>query len=123
MAGCHVDLIHDGNENESSEQDTDLDDDINEDDAQEPDTVPCRTLKWLCIGDCKAVENFYRSRFCAMRQASCVTVAKLWIRVIHPGKQSQNPYSGVNAKRPKWWSRHVVHREPHQIKKPGDISR
>lgn len=124
-ASYHVSLTYtDDNDHEYEDQDTEDDDDddseVEEDAEDEP--ITCRTLKWLSIGDRDSVEEFYRSRFCAMQQTSCRTVAKGWIRIIHPKKQSKNPYIGGNAKRPKWWPDRVLHKEPDHIKKPGNVT-
>lgn len=63
-----------------------------------------------------------------LQQLACRTMAKEWIKVIHPKKQSTNPYNGKRLKagqtdsnpestKPEYWPKDVIHKEPDHINK------
>lgn len=66
---------------------------------------------------------------CALQQLGCRTMAKEWIKAIHPKKQSTNPYNGKNPStgrigdpddiKPTYWPEDVIHKEPDHINKDG----
>ncbi|KIR28749.1 hypothetical protein I307_03085 [Cryptococcus deuterogattii 99/473] len=63
------------------------------------------------------VAPYFAKRFAAVQQDTCKLVAKAWIKVIEPKKQSKFPYNkGENAK-PKWWPDGVPHRAPDHLSK------
>lgn len=63
------------------------------------------------------VVPYFAKRFAAVQQDTCKLVAKAWIKVIEPKKQSKFPYNkGENAK-PKWWPDGVPHRAPDHLSK------
>lgn len=75
----------------------------------------------LTIGDSEEVIAFLETRFRQLQQLVCKIVAKAWIKVIEPKKQTRFPYNkGVEAK-PLWWPESVRHREPDHLKKPERI--
>lgn len=73
-------------------------------------------------------EKWFCDAFRAVQQLGCRTMAKEWIKIIHPKKQSTNPYNGKKLKsaegnpestKPAYWPKDVVHREPDHINKEG----
>ncbi|ADV20021.1 conserved hypothetical protein [Cryptococcus gattii WM276] len=67
------------------------------------------------------VAPYFAKRFAAVQQDTCKLVAKAWIKVIEPKKQSKFPYNkGENAK-PKWWPDGVPHRAPDHLSKEQRI--
>ncbi|KAI1612235.1 hypothetical protein EDD36DRAFT_466074 [Exophiala viscosa] len=78
----------------------------------------------LRVDDRERLERWFREAFVAMQQVACRTIAKIWIKRIHPKKQSTHPYNGgmprgepldPNRTRPPYWPAHVIHREPDHI--------
>lgn len=83
--------------------------------------------KGLRIGNNEDVWKFYEQRFKSIQQTACKTIAKAWIKLIAPKKQSNHPYTGQEAKAPDWWPKptgstkeeRVRHKEPDHLHKPG----
>jgi hypothetical protein len=73
----------------------------------------------LVISDHDAVTTFYMTRLRQMQQLMCKVVAKAWIKVIEPKKQSNFPYNRGDESKPAWWPRDVRHKEPDHLMKPG----
>ncbi|ETI23529.1 hypothetical protein G647_05331 [Cladophialophora carrionii CBS 160.54] len=78
------------------------------------------------VDDDKALAEWYRDAFLGLQQVSCRLVAKIWIKKIHPKKQSTHPYNGQMPRnttpdsdrtRPPYWPIDVRHREPDHIGK------
>lgn len=85
--------------------------------------APIEEYKPLVIGDTRAVETFYQTRLRQMQQLMCKVVAKAWIKVIEPKKQSNFPYNRGDESKPSWWPKNVRHKEPDHLMKPGMIIR
>ena len=77
------------------------------------------TFKALRISDKDAVTTFFETRFRQMQQLTCKVVAKAWIKVIEPKKQSNFPYNRGEEKKPAWWPVGARHKEPDHLMKPG----
>lgn len=107
--------------------------DLSDDD--EADVKSCKR-KWIRIGDAQAVNDCYHDLFEAIQQIPCKYIAKAWVKVKAPKKQSQHPYNGGKWKAeaiakfgkdnpgaftmPGWWPpKNCRHKEPDHIKKPG----
>jgi hypothetical protein len=59
-----------------------------------------------------------------MQQSSCKVMAKAFVKLVEPKKQSNHPYTKGNLKAPPWWpntegANSVTHKEPDHLKKPG----
>lgn len=84
--------------------------------------VPCsRAIK---IGDANAIWNFYEQRFNNCQQIACKLIAKAWVKVVEPKKQSTHPYVGGDEKAPGWWPKSqtkIRHKEPDHLSKRGPI--
>lgn len=86
--------------------------------------VPKKALK---IGNKDEVWKFYEQRFKNIQQSACKMIAKAWIKLIAPKKQSNHPYTGQEARAPDWWPKpigpardeRVRHKEPDHLYKPG----
>ncbi|KAF3930162.1 hypothetical protein ABW19_dt0209685 [Dactylella cylindrospora] len=89
-----------------------------DDDFQSIDNEDMMPLR---ISDRESVTRFLECRFILIQQLSCKTVAKCWIKVVEPKKQSHSPYNGGNATRPWWWPQNVLHKEPDHLLKDGRI--
>lgn len=90
-------------------------------------TVPTRKTQRLVIGDTTSVEQLYLHRFMDMQQSSCKVMAKAFVKLVEPKKQSNHPYTKGNIKAPPWWpntegENHVTHKEPDHLKKPGRLT-
>jgi hypothetical protein len=75
--------------------------------------------KPLVIGDTDEVSVFLETRFRQLQQLCCKIVAKAWIKVIEPKKQTRYPYNRGEASKPEWWPTDVRHKEPDHLMKPG----
>lgn len=74
--------------------------------------------------------KWFYNAFRAVQQQACRTIAKEWIKTIHPKKQSTHPYNGKNPKtgekgdpsstKPPYWPVNVKHKEPDHINKEGN---
>lgn len=79
------------------------------------------------IGNKDEVWKFYDQRFKNMQQFACKIIAKAWIKLIAPKKQSNHPYTGQDKKAPDWWPKpwgtgreeKVRHKEPDHLYKTG----
>ncbi|KAL4400835.1 hypothetical protein ACI68E_002157 [Malassezia pachydermatis] len=61
---------------------------------------------------------FMELRFSQLQQIMCKMVAKEWIKVIEPKKQTRFPYNKGEAGKPAWWPEDVRHKEPDHLMKP-----
>lgn len=61
---------------------------------------------------------FLSLRFGQLQQGVCKTVAKAWIKIIEPKKQTRCPYNKGEAGKPAWWPAGVRHKEPDHLMKP-----
>jgi hypothetical protein len=76
----------------------------------------------LVISDHDAVTTFYMTRLRQMQQLMCKVVAKAWIKVIEPKKQSNFPYNRGDESKPAWWPQDVRHKEPDHLMKPERLT-
>lgn len=74
----------------------------------------------LKISDSDALAQFYLTRFRQMQQQICKAIAKPWIKVIEPKKQTHRPYNRGDTSKPTWWPAEVRHKEPDHLMKPGN---
>jgi hypothetical protein len=75
--------------------------------------------KPLMIGSEEDVKTFLETRFRQLQQLCCKIVAKAWIKVIEPKKQTRYPYNRGEESKPEWWPDDVRHKEPDHLMKPG----
>jgi len=75
--------------------------------------------KPLTIGNPAEVTIFLETRFRQLQQLCCKIVAKAWIKVIEPKKQTRYPYNRAEESKPEWWPDDVRHKEPDHLMKPG----
>lgn len=85
----------------------------------------CETEKW---------EKWFDNAFKAIQQQACRFIAKEWIKLIHPKKQSTHPYNGnyprqkapcaeqtpmpcAERTKPPYWHPDIRHKEPDHIDK------
>lgn len=98
---------------------------MNDDDA--PAVTVAATKRALRIGDAKEVWDFYDLRFRNCQQTACKLIAKAWVKVVEPKKQTNHPYTGQDEKAPGWWPKpwgptkdeKVRHKEPDHLYKKG----
>ncbi|KAK9492726.1 hypothetical protein V1508DRAFT_133435 [Lipomyces doorenjongii] len=72
----------------------------------------------LVICDRVAVTAFLEAKFRQLQQLACKVVAKAWIKVIEPKKQSNHPYNKGEEFKPDWWPSEARHKEPDHLMKP-----
>ncbi len=68
------------------------------------------------------VKNYLYNCFEEFQQIPCKLLAKAWIKVIEPKKQSKYPYKLGNSSKPYWWPGNCIHREPDHLKKDERIN-
>jgi hypothetical protein len=72
----------------------------------------------LNLKDQRAVKEHIEECFKLLQQMPCKSVAKAWIRIIEPKKQTRYPYKMEERSKPHWWPDNVRHVEPdHLLKK------
>lgn len=69
-----------------------------------------------------APDRFYEAKFTALQQKATKRIAKAWIKVIEPKKQTRFPYNKGEASKPSWWPRGLRHKEPDHLKSQGHFS-
>ncbi len=95
---------------------------------EEPPSKVQTTKRALEIGNQQAVWELYDERFRGLQQSACKIMAKAWIKLIEPKKQSNHPYTGSDAGAPDWWPKpwgptkegRVRHKEPDHLHKHGE---
>ncbi|KAK4057452.1 hypothetical protein OIO90_001521 [Microbotryomycetes sp. JL221] len=65
------------------------------------------------------INDWYSKRLEILPQQVSKTIAKLWVKVIEPEKQSLHPYNKGDAGAPDWWPRSIRHKEPDHLYKAG----
>ncbi|KAG0684146.1 Transmembrane 9 super member 3 [Pichia californica] len=68
------------------------------------------------------VKNFLYNCFEEFQQIPCKLLAKAWIKVIEPRKQSKYPYKNGKISKPFWWPPSCIHKEPDHLKKDERIN-
>lgn len=88
------------------------------------DTI-IRKQRAIKAADEKVIMALYDHRLRGTTQAVCKLIAKAWIKMLEPKKQSTHPYTGELRTAPDWWPRRygptereqVRHREPDHLLK------
>lgn len=92
-------------------------------------TPPGRTI--LQVGNRDLLRRYYEKAFEDFQQLNCRTIAKSYIKVIEPRKQTHYPYNGrklisgvlqrvdPELTKPIWWPVGALHREPDHLLKCG----
>ncbi len=99
------------------------------DDDEAPGTVS-GGKRGLRIGNTEEVFEYYQTRLKDIQQNACKLIAKAWVRLIEPKKQSNHPYTAGDEKAPDWWPKpwgptkddKVRHVEPDHLLKRGTCS-
>lgn len=97
-----------------------------DDDVVVSQANPTRNLR---VGNDKDVWDFYEQRFKNCQQTACKLIAKAWVKVVEPKKQTNHPYTGQDEKAPDWWPKpwgptkeeKVRHKEPDHLYKRGNL--
>lgn len=82
----------------------------------------------LLIGDFEKVDCFYRECLQRLQQGACKLIAKAWVKLIEPKKQTAHPYTRGDEGAPDWWPKpwgpakeeRVRHKEPDHLYKTGE---
>lgn len=86
--------------------------------------APASTSKvQIALHNRQQLRNFYVQCFGHFQQGGCKVLAKAWVKLVEPRKQSNHPYTGKAKTAPKWWPptngpNAIRHREPDHLKKP-----
>ncbi|KAH7377993.1 hypothetical protein BKA64DRAFT_714496 [Cadophora sp. MPI-SDFR-AT-0126] len=78
------------------------------------------------IDNDKELEKFYRARLIELQSTPCKILAKAFVKVVEPRKQSRYPYSKGQINAPPWWpalsgTNSVRHKEPDHLFKQERI--
>ncbi|KAH3687121.1 hypothetical protein WICPIJ_001902 [Wickerhamomyces pijperi] len=76
----------------------------------------------LTISNTASVQQHFRSCFREIQQLTCKSIAKEWIKIIEPKKQTRHPYKEGDSAKPKWWPDRVKHLEPDHLLKNERIT-
>lgn len=57
----------------------------------------------IVISDHQLIISFCETRFKNLQQMACKIVAKVWVKLLEPKKQSNHPYSRGDDLAPGWW--------------------
>ncbi len=68
------------------------------------------------------VNNYLFNCFEEFQQIPCKILAKQWIKIVEPRKQSRHPYNQGDKAKPYWWPDSARHKEPDHLKKDERIS-
>ncbi|KAH8782826.1 hypothetical protein F5883DRAFT_405012, partial [Diaporthe sp. PMI_573] len=106
----------------SGRRDVTLEDDL-------PAVQVVLSKKGIRVGNKEEVWKFCDQRFKNIQQTACKLIAKAWVKLIAPKKQSNHPYTGADAKAPDWWPKpwgtsrdeKVRHKEPDHLYKPERV--
>jgi len=89
-------------------------------------------IESIKIGDTITVDEYFDRQFKRIQQLNCKVIAKAWIKVVEPKKQSNHPYNGgkpdpggkadPEKTKPDWWPEGYRHKEPDHVKKAGICS-
>uniref|UniRef100_V5EWZ4 Subtelomeric hrmA-associated cluster protein AFUB-079030/YDR124W-like helical bundle domain-containing protein n=1 Tax=Kalmanozyma brasiliensis (strain GHG001) TaxID=1365824 RepID=V5EWZ4_KALBG len=71
----------------------------------------------IVLPDLTARTAFLHLRFAQLQQSVCKIVAKAWIKIIEPKKQTRCPYNKGESGKPSWWPEGVRHKEPDHLMK------
>lgn len=83
-----------------------------------PLSTPTPPLFPLTLPSSASRTAFLLLRFTQLQQSVCKTVAKAWIKIIEPKKQTRCPYNRGESGKPAWWPASVRHKEPDHLMKP-----
>ncbi|KAG7844466.1 hypothetical protein KL941_003842 [Ogataea angusta] len=71
--------------------------------------------------DSHEVDEYLVQCFDEFQQIPCKLLAKAWIRLIEPKKQSRYPYKLGDRSKPLWWPETCRHKEPDHLRKEERI--
>ena len=77
-------------------------------------------MQCVTVGNTDEVTKFLESRIRLLQQLVCKIVAKTWIKVLEPRKQTRYPYNKGEESKPDWWPALVRHKEPDHLMKQGE---
>lgn len=86
--------------------------------AREEEGPQEKRYRAIFVGDGAAMHIFFETRLRQLQQLVCKIVAKAWIKVVEPKKQTKYPYNRGELGRPAWWPAQARHKEPDHLMKP-----
>lgn len=111
------------------------DDEDGDSDTPKESQGPAVEDESVAVGDRDRITEIYHDILESIQQVPLKKIVKVWIKTIHPQKQSKHPYNGGTMQaqaiakhgdkgkgedtKPEWWPRDIVHRGPDHILKPG----
>ncbi|GMF08366.1 unnamed protein product [[Candida] boidinii] len=98
----------------------DEDDDENDVLANDLKRYKQSNIKYEIISDVSnesVINQYLYQGFEEFQQLSCKLIAKYWIKLIEPKKQSKFPYKSGFGTKPTWWPVNIRHKEPDHLKK------
>jgi hypothetical protein len=78
-----------------------------------------RPMVSIRISDDEMVKSWLKAKFDEIQQNVCKHLAKTWIKVVEPRKQTIHPYKDGKETAPGWWPEEVRHKEPDHLDKKG----
>lgn len=100
--------------------------------VSDDNATPVRVAQYktLRLSDEDEVVAFYIQRFRDLQQSACKVIAKAFVKLLEPKKQTNFPYTGGHEKAPLWWplptasdaKDGVRHKEPDHLLKPQRVN-
>ncbi|KAG8921136.1 hypothetical protein FRC00_009085, partial [Tulasnella sp. 408] len=87
--------------------------DAEETSPNSPEPFPTHALHFL--SPTGVSDAYYNDVFQRMQQNAAKIIAKCWIKIIEPKKQSRHPYREAEESRPDWWPHGIRHKEPDHL--------
>ncbi|KAG8923964.1 hypothetical protein FRC01_012117 [Tulasnella sp. 417] len=81
--------------------------------SHSPEPFPTHALHFLTPTGVS--DAYYNDVFQRMQQNAAKIIAKCWIKIIEPKKQSRHPYREAEESRPDWWPHGIRHKEPDHL--------
>lgn len=89
--------------------------------------TPVPQHRGIVMADHQVIMEFCETRFKNLQQMACKIVAKAWVKLVEPKKQSNHPYTNGDINAPDWWPKpwgpgkdeKVRHKEPDHLWKRG----
>lgn len=91
---------------------------------------PVPQHRGIMMAEEKVILEFCETRFKNLQQMACKIVAKAWVKIVEPKKQTNHPYTVGDQGAPPWWPQpwgkakedRVRHKEPDHLLKKERVS-
>lgn len=85
------------------------------------DIATPRYRKMIKLSSNADIERHITDCFIEIQQLGCKKIAKQFVKVFEPKKQTNHPYCQGEKKKPEWWPQGVLHKEPDHLHKTDRV--